>query len=333
MELSLDNDIQQYAKFPYLYNERKNARPFPQFRQTLSFMDLPVEVRIMIYRLLLLSSTPFELCFRAFVVWVPALRVPNEGSAWSHFASFRPALGVLRLNKLINREAAEVFYGENEFRFSAFNSSIPAHAFMATIGTQNTRFLRKLTLFVPFLKRGCYQDPQGSSIFLLQALGMPLPRACVAAGDMFDIHLASFHGIVHTLHQLAAGPDGIALRELQLLIEVDSICGSPKDDIRAMCYALDALRNFVEDLRISLVFHHGDCLNSLPGNRHYGSPPDTVAYYLGRSHWLFAEMARAGWEWRHVHDWTDNEGGYDVIEDDDILEDLPLEWEKVPSKG
>ncbi|KAL1644991.1 hypothetical protein SLS58_004062 [Diplodia intermedia] len=329
MELSLDKDIQQYARFPYLYNERKKARPFPQFRQTLSFMDLPVEVRIMIYRLLLLSCTPFELCFRAFVEWVPGSRVPKEGSAWSHFASFRPALGVMRLNKQINREAAEVFYGENEFRFSAFNSFTPARAFLATIGTLNTRFLRKLTLFVPFLKRGCYRDPQRNSIFMLQALGMPLPTECVAAGDSAEIHLASFDGIVHTFRQLAADADGVALKELQLLTEVDSIAGSPKDAIRAMCYALDDLRYFIKDLRISLVLHHGDCLTSLPGNRYYGLPRESVARYLGMSFWLFAEMARAGWEWRHVHDWKDNEGAYDVLEDDDILEDLPLKWEKV----
>jgi hypothetical protein len=64
---------------------------------------------------------------------------------------------LLRVCKRIHPEAAEVFYGENEFRFSGVNGWIVVNAFVATIGIRHARFVKVLTIGMPFWakNRGC----------------------------------------------------------------------------------------------------------------------------------------------------------------------------------
>jgi hypothetical protein len=76
----------------------------------------------------------------------------------------RPALGLLRLNKQINAEAASVFYGHNEFRFTNPNGRDTLEAFCKTIGEANTRRLAKITHHVTFDNRvdrcSCMSNPK-----------------------------------------------------------------------------------------------------------------------------------------------------------------------------
>lgn len=115
-------------------------------RQRISFLDIPTEIRLRIYGLLLKSPVPFELWDRTEV----ASRYYSP--AWKDIREYASALPILlRLNKLISTEAAQVFYSANEFRISRHDAWIFLNSFLSTIGA-NIRFLRNLTVHVPFMQ-------------------------------------------------------------------------------------------------------------------------------------------------------------------------------------
>ncbi|KAJ4299921.1 hypothetical protein N0V90_005168 [Kalmusia sp. IMI 367209] len=62
----------------------------------------------------------------------------------------RPLLGLLRVNSIIHKEASQVFYGENQFRFSGINGWIVLSAWLNTITPRHYQFLQHLTVHVPF---------------------------------------------------------------------------------------------------------------------------------------------------------------------------------------
>jgi hypothetical protein len=59
-------------------------------------------------------------------------------------------VGILRLCKTVYDEAAEVFYGENEFRFSAVNGQMVAAAFVHHIRKRHAKFIKTLAIGMPF---------------------------------------------------------------------------------------------------------------------------------------------------------------------------------------
>jgi hypothetical protein len=69
-------------------------------------------------------------------------------------------LGLLRTCKQVNTEAAELFYGKNEFRFSGINGHMAAWAFVSKIGRHNLNFIKSITLSMPFwsVSRGMYGE-------------------------------------------------------------------------------------------------------------------------------------------------------------------------------
>jgi hypothetical protein len=69
-------------------------------------------------------------------------------------------LGFLRVCKLINFEAAEIFYGENKFRFSGTNGHMAAYAFVTKIGPRNLNLIKALSIAAPLTSndRGIYGE-------------------------------------------------------------------------------------------------------------------------------------------------------------------------------
>jgi hypothetical protein len=55
-------------------------------------------------------------------------------------------LGLPRACKQVNRKAAEVFHGQNEFQISGTNGCIVAAAFMFTIKARHTRWLTHMNI-------------------------------------------------------------------------------------------------------------------------------------------------------------------------------------------
>ncbi|KAF2135718.1 uncharacterized protein K452DRAFT_303332 [Aplosporella prunicola CBS 121167] len=111
-------DLLPYRAYRILYGERK----FAEFSepQTIGFMDLPTELRLMIYESLL-EQESIEL-------W-------NAPS---------------RIYRRINAEATPIFYGNNNFRFTNVNAWSILDAFLTTIKPKNAQWIRHLTIHVPF---------------------------------------------------------------------------------------------------------------------------------------------------------------------------------------
>lgn len=135
-----------YRRFPRLFGERKHARADLAQRQTLSFLDLPAEIRNKIY-MYSLNFGSIELATKTVFPSDDHLRRAAHYRAYG--LKIRPALRLLRVNKQVNREASSSFYGQNEFRFTAICGHDILRAFCKTIGKANTLRLAKITEHAP----------------------------------------------------------------------------------------------------------------------------------------------------------------------------------------
>ena len=149
--------LQVYRPCTVLYEERRSAKCEVKERQTLSFLDLPGEIRTQIYKLVLVFEsieTETRSSARSHTYNCAGRDSFRELPFSRHYRNWRgtvrPALGLLRLNKQINAEAASVFYGHNEFRFTSSNGRDTLEAFCRTIGEANTMRLSKITHHVTF---------------------------------------------------------------------------------------------------------------------------------------------------------------------------------------
>jgi len=150
--------LRMYRPYKVLTAERKTAKCNIKERQTLSFLDLPGEIRTKIYKLALVfeggieTETRFSSRFHTYACAgedsLGELGTTHHYKTW--LRKVKPALGLLRLNKQINAEAAGVFYGHNEFRFTSEDGRDTLEAFCRTIGEANTRRLAKITHHVTF---------------------------------------------------------------------------------------------------------------------------------------------------------------------------------------
>jgi hypothetical protein len=78
----------------------------------------------------------------------------HYGFARKHHQDFfndniRPFLGIMRASKIINEEAAAVFYGENEFRFTNSAGLMGLDVFLHNIGTRNSELVRRISVSYP----------------------------------------------------------------------------------------------------------------------------------------------------------------------------------------
>lgn len=137
----------RYTFFPKLVEERKWARPY--FGKPFPFMRLPPEIRLQVYTHVLVQDSPIEL-------WPHARSNTTYNSsyyrkcAFEYYRRITASLYLLRVSKLVNEEASEIFYGHNQFRFSGVNAWMVLDAFMHTIGPRHCDLIRHLIVHVPF---------------------------------------------------------------------------------------------------------------------------------------------------------------------------------------
>lgn len=107
-------------------------------------MDLPTEIRIEILRLVLRSKEPIEL-------WAED-KSDRRAAHWKYRRATMTLSGhlpvrILRCCKALNEEGGQIYYGENEFRFSgSLNAWVIACGFLFTIGPRHSKWLTSLTL-------------------------------------------------------------------------------------------------------------------------------------------------------------------------------------------
>jgi len=159
-----------YRPYTVLRVERESAKYDNKERQTLSFLDLPGEIRTRIYKMaLVFESIETQTWFSPPNHMVSCAKFTRSDRIWCpyHYKvwqdTVRPTLGLLRVNKQINAEAASVFYGQNEFRFTSRSGRDVLEAFCRTIGEANTMRLAKITHHITFdnhvNRRPCMENP------------------------------------------------------------------------------------------------------------------------------------------------------------------------------
>ena len=139
-----------YRRYPRLLGERIHAANYPDI--PFCFLKLPPEIRNQIYRYYLVLD-PIELAPKSTGSY------GNIGSWKRHQRRYRydirPRLKLLRTNKQILQEAASIFYGENEFRFTNCKGWYVLAAFLRTIGRQNCDRLCSIAIHVPWFGVVC----------------------------------------------------------------------------------------------------------------------------------------------------------------------------------
>ncbi|KAH7056895.1 hypothetical protein B0J12DRAFT_774339 [Macrophomina phaseolina] len=316
--------IRRYWNYKKLYNERKWAR---RYRKQFSLMALPTEIRVMIWGHLLISHKPFELW-----AWGETVRGPS----WEDFMSAAPRLAVLRLNKAIRNEAAEVFYSKNEFRFSRVNAWMMLDAFLAQIRPFNIGFLRTIAIDIGFGNGSMLASATARRHFEASVLG----RRNLAPQSYFPrgwagIYSNAFHkacsrlaqaGGLRTLRLLL--PAGTQLYgpydyTRQVLVCDESCANTARDHVRAWhrdrCFWrwLEGLRSSVPGLAIGVVVvHAAHRLQEIED----GHSPDDYRAALASLEWVLFKARKKGFGIGHT-------SRVEVSYDDDVMEGAMPGWE------
>jgi hypothetical protein len=117
-------------------------------------MKLPTELRVQILRYVLVSPDPIELWPETGLRYNEIMARKRNHRKWRAAISGpkrKFQVQLLRCCKQLNEEGAEIFYGENHFRFSGSNGWVVAAGWFHKIGLRHTKWLTRLTLPVPFL--------------------------------------------------------------------------------------------------------------------------------------------------------------------------------------
>ncbi|KAI4112196.1 MAG: hypothetical protein LQ339_000204 [Xanthoria mediterranea] len=122
----------------------------------LEFLDLPWDIRLIVYSSLLVSSSQID-------VW-PATMLCGLGSpaeSVPHSTIWDVSLSLLRCNSTIAAEAGAVFYGNNTFRIHGDDRDyrLVVH-WLEQIGLKNRGYLRRLEMRV-WIPLKAWQQPNG----------------------------------------------------------------------------------------------------------------------------------------------------------------------------
>lgn len=110
----------------------------PASLRSFEFEQLPPEVRTMIYKLLFIKDYPIR----------PLCREERyfENHGTSHRPDLEFAINLLRVCRLVNAEASDILYGRNNFLLYSVDFGDAVLAFLETIGSQNRRAIRTLSI-------------------------------------------------------------------------------------------------------------------------------------------------------------------------------------------
>lgn len=107
-----------------------------------------MELRLRIYRGCLVQEAPIEL-------WPHVKHNTKDNANLQRAITFgiyrtnvQPCLRLCRTNRLIHKEASQIFYGENKWRFSGINGWIVFSCWLYTVGWANYRWLKHVSIHI-----------------------------------------------------------------------------------------------------------------------------------------------------------------------------------------
>lgn len=159
--------------------------PKPEFIEQTSespFLNLPGEIRQKIYNLALISHFPIDLWPRDLIpksatdddpvltTRIAKYHAKREQAAWSNtepafrhqtglvFVRKHLSLALLSTCRQIQREAGEIFYAENTFRFSGDVHWFGIRRFLGHLTIRQLKLLRRIEVFIPMATPKTYCD-------------------------------------------------------------------------------------------------------------------------------------------------------------------------------
>ncbi|KAL1597707.1 hypothetical protein SLS60_008193 [Paraconiothyrium brasiliense] len=113
------------------------------------FLDLPAEIRLIIYEYVLVLNKPIEVWPESGTL-MPAFDRGDIVEIHRLIQSRELPVGMLRTCKLVQQEATPIFYGTIRFRFSGINGTSVACVFLNSTRLWNNRHLKSITIPMPF---------------------------------------------------------------------------------------------------------------------------------------------------------------------------------------
>lgn len=157
--LFANNHLPPWAMMLLSRGPRGPVRPAPApvpYESRFPFLSLPAELRLRIYKLLLVRPRPLTV----------------------HYApGSERTLGILGACKVTYREAAPVLYGQNRLDFTDV-SAIAAERFLRWVGARNADSVRHIAIHLPALRHGIRPGGDAAARRNVQAALAPFARHC-----------------------------------------------------------------------------------------------------------------------------------------------------------
>ncbi|PSN65126.1 hypothetical protein BS50DRAFT_635938 [Corynespora cassiicola Philippines] len=135
----------RFSRLQYepMHDRKQIGEPFP-------FFSLPTELRLQVYKHVLIQPRPIELWPHGLDNTFKECQELRKETIYTYARTTQCTLTLLRVCKRIHAEASQTFYGDNEFRFTGINGWMVCRAWLHTIGHFNASFITDISLHVPF---------------------------------------------------------------------------------------------------------------------------------------------------------------------------------------
>jgi hypothetical protein len=283
-----ESDLKLYKQYPALYHERRKVQRYRDL--SFPFLQLPAEVRVLIYQQCLKCHGPIDLKN------YNKLRVAEGNEV---------AGNLLRTCKLINKEGGQVLFSDNQFRF--WNEH-EIFLVLKHIPARHFQWLQELTVSIPFLGVETHDwkfSDQGDRIYHQE----PQKVMLRSTGSSSQPNLIKFPVdtiLRDLLSTIAISP---RLKKLNLVIPPHWITHN-------LARAWHPYNTNPQWQRLAELFHHRADLEVFVTNLTYDSPQQD--YKLIRKRW----MKKSG---RQLGVWDQREGVFDHLTDKWISSGLNTE--------